>query len=342
MVLWHGGALYIDGGKPAPGAFDETVRNLREISPTMYFNVPRGFDLLVSHLENDAALRDTFFRNLDLLFYAAAALPQSTWARLEAVSRLARGSCVAMVSAWGLTETSPLATQVHAPIARAGIIGVPSRGTALAFVPIGQKLEMRVRGPNVSPGYWRLGGALAPLPLDDDGFFPTGDAGVLADATDPSRGVVFDGRIAENFKLTSGTWVHVGELRVAVIAALAPIVSDAVVAGHGRDEVGILVFLAPDGDRAENLADRLHDALRTFNATREGSSKCVARALVLREPPQIDAGEITDKGYLNQRAILERRAALVDALYEGGDEVIVVAPPRSSVTPPKGASSNTK
>ena len=203
MVLWHGGTLYIDEGKPAPGAFERTIENLRELSPTAYFNVPRGFDLLVARLEQDAELASTFFRELDVLFYAAAALSQPTWERLEAVSTKIRGSKVTMVSAWGSTETSPLTTQVHFPIDRAGVIGLPAPGCELAFVPSGStggKLEMRVRGPNVSPGYWRAGGTVEPSPRDERGFYPMGDAGRLADETDPSKGVVFDGRTAENFK----------------------------------------------------------------------------------------------------------------------------------------------
>ncbi len=316
LVLWHGGTLYVDAGKPAPGAFETTLRNLREISPTLYFNVPRGFDMLATQLENDAALRDTFFAELDLVFYAAAALPQSTWARIEEVSRRARGEVVAMVSAWGSTETSPLATQVHFSIPRAGVIGLPARGTELAFVPSGSKLEMRVKGPNVSPGYWRAGGRVEPLALDEGGFFPMGDAGRLEDDADPTKGVVFDGRTAENFKLASGTWVHVGELRIQLVAACAPLVADAVVTGHDREEIGALFFVTPDAAKRPDLDVELTSRLLAFNAGRAGTSTRVARALVLDEAPSIDAGEITDKGYLNQRAVLERRADEVARLYD--------------------------
>ncbi|HEY6461052.1 MAG TPA: feruloyl-CoA synthase [Polyangiaceae bacterium] len=319
MVLWHGGTLYVDAGKPAPGLFDETLRNLRAISPTLYFNVPRGFDLLASALETDAAFAEHFFAELDLLFYAAAALPQSTWVRLEEASARARGrgTKVTMVSAWGATETAPLVTQVHFPIDRAGVIGLPAPGCELAFVPVGNKLEMRVRGPCVTPGAWGPGGTIEPNATDERGFYPTGDAGMLEDDAAPERGVVFGGRIAENFKLASGTWVHVGELRVAVVAACAPLVADAVVAGHDRDDVGLLVFPAPG---AGDVRDRLRDRLAAFNASRPGTSTRVARALVLTEPPSIDAGEITDKGYLNQRAVLDRRAALVERLYAGASD----------------------
>ncbi|MDB4935318.1 MAG: feruloyl-CoA synthase [Labilithrix sp.] len=320
MVLWHGGTLYIDDGKPAPGAFETTLKNLREISPTAYFNVPRGFDLLVSALEQDAELAAAFFRDLDLLFYAAAALSQPTWERLEAISTKTRGSKVTMVSGWGSTETSPLVTQVHFAIDRAGVIGIPVPGCELAFVPTSgasAKLEMRVRGPNVSPGYWRAGGAIEPGPRDEQGFYPMGDAGRLADDAAPEKGVVFDGRTAENFKLTSGTWVHVGELRIGVVGACAPLVQDAVVTGHDRDDVGLLVFPSADGLRHPDLARELRVRLAAFNESRPGNSCRIARAAILEEPPSIDAGEITDKGYINQRAVLDRRAALVDALHSG-------------------------
>jgi feruloyl-CoA synthase len=330
MVLWHGGTLYVDEGKPAPGAFEHTVRNLRELSPTVYFNVPRGFDMLVARLEEDTELATTFFRDLDLVFYAAAALSQPTWERLEAVSEKIRGSKVTMVSAWGSTETSPLVTQVHFPIDRAGVIGLPAPGCELAFVPsgtTGNKLEMRVRGPNVSPGYWRAGGSMEPTPRDEHGFYPMGDAGRLADENDASKGVVFDGRTAENFKLASGTWVHVGELRIAVVGACAPFVQDAVLTGHDRDEIGVLVFPSPEGLRHPDLAGELRARLTSFNATRPGTSSRIARMRILDEPPSIDAGEITDKGYINQRAVLERRAALVLALHASdapdGDAVVL-------------------
>ena len=253
MVLWHGGTMYVDGGKPAPGAFDATAANLREVSPTVYFNVPRGFDMLAQRLEADDALAARFFAELDLLFYAAAALPQSTWERLEAASRKARGEVVPMVSAWGSTETAPLVTQVHFPIERAGVIGVPVPGSELAFVPTAGRLEMRVRGPQVAPGYWERGGGIAPLPRDEHGFYPMGDAGRLIDDDAPEKGVAFDGRIAENFKLASGTWVRVGALRVGAIAACAPWMADAVVTGHDRDQVGLLVFASAEGARAPDL-----------------------------------------------------------------------------------------
>jgi feruloyl-CoA synthase len=329
MVLAHGGTLYVDPGKPAPGLIDKTIESLREISPTLYFNVPRGFDALLPFLESDPVLRDRFFRELDLVFYAAAALPQSSWSRLEAVSLAARGHRVAMVSAWGSTETSPLATQVHFPIPRAGVIGLPAPGTTLKLVPEGDKLEMRVRGPNVTPGYWEPGGHVRPVALDSDGFLSTGDAGRLEHPAHPERGVVFDGRVAENFKLTSGTWVSVGQLRVALVGACAPLVQDAVLCGHDRDFVTALFFLDTAATRskgAHELRAALRDRLREHNATYSASSTRIVRALVLTSPLSIDGGEITDKGYVNQRAVLTRRSDDVARLYASvlDEEIIVV------------------
>ncbi|MBV8200354.1 MAG: AMP-binding protein [Acidobacteria bacterium] len=350
MMLRNGGTLYVDGGKPAPGAMAATVANLREVPSTLHFNVPRGFDMLIPHLESDEALRDTFFRDLDMLFYAAAALPQHLWEALERLSFAATGRRVEMLSAWGSTETAPTATSVHFPIARAGVIGLPIPGTEIKLAPAGGKLELRVRGPNVTPGYWRppeqaagsagtgesAGDGLAAEVFDQDGFLKTGDAGKLANPRDPSRGLLFDGRLAEDFKLSSGTWVHVGELRSLAITAGAPVVQDVVVTGHDRAEVGLLVFPNPDGCRSlcqsaapdaavarlirlPEVRRRLHAGLAAHNAANPTSSRRIGAALLLAEPPGIDAGEITDKGYVNQRAVLARRAALVERLHAAAD-----------------------
>jgi feruloyl-CoA synthase len=223
-----------------------------------------------------------------------------------------RGEKVTMVSAWGSTETSPMATTVHFPIERAGVIGLPAPGVAVKLAPVGDRLELRVRGPNVTPGCWTPGGGIEPVALDGEGFLPMGDAGKLADAREPARGLVFDGRIAENFKLSSGTWVAVGALRVGCIAACDPLLQDAVVCGHDRDYVALICFCGTPLD--DDARRRLRDALAARNR-REGSAAQVRRVVVAGEPPSIDAGEITDKGYLNQRAILLRRAALVERLY---------------------------
>jgi feruloyl-CoA synthase len=340
LVLWNGGTLCVDRGKPTPALIGETVATLREVSPTVYFNVPRGFDALLPHLERDEALCARFFARLDLLFYAAAALPEPTWARLTALARRVRGQAVPFVSAWGSTETSPLVTQVHFPIDRAGVIGLPVPGVEIKLTPSGSKQEIRVKGPCVSPGYWRDPERMPSL-TDGEGFYCIGDAARLVDPADPRQGLAFDGRIAEDFKLSSGTWVHVGALRLALIKAAAPLVQDAVLAGHDRDHPTALLFLDPAAcaaldPAAQGLAALAKSPLvreaitRSLRAHREQvagqSSACVARVLLLDEPPSIDAGEITDKGYLNQRAILDRRAPLVALLDNASaPEVLQIA-----------------
>ena len=343
MMLRNGGALYVDGGKPAPGLFDATVNNLKDISPSIYFNVPLGFDLLANHLEEDAALRKNFFAELDLIFYAAAALPQPLWERLEKISAAELGRRVMMISAWGSTETSPLATSVHFPMERAGVIGLPIPGTEIKLVPNGDKLELRVRGPNVTPGYWKRDD-LTEAAFDQDGFYRIGDAGRLEDRAQPARGIVFDGRVSEDFKLISGTWVHVGALRIAAIAAAPGVIRDCVITGQDRGEVGILIFpnaagcaalvagAQADAPLAELITaapvlEALGAGLAGHNAANPGSSMRIARAMMMAAPPDIDANEITDKGYLNQRAVLERRADLVERLHAPGaaeDAAVVV------------------
>ncbi|MGO8914592.1 MAG: feruloyl-CoA synthase [Stellaceae bacterium] len=331
MILRNGGTLYIDEGRPVPGLIEKSVANLREVAPTIYLNVPRGFAMMLDHLEREPALAQNFFRELDLVLYAGAALPQSLWARLEALSLATVGHKVVMVSAWGTTETAPLATLVHYPIARAGNIGLPAPGCEVKLVPEGDKLELRERGPNITPGYWKRPDLTAAA-FDAEGFYRPGDAARLEDPAHPRRGIVFDGRIGENFKLSSGTWVSVGALRVALIAACAPVIEDAVVTGHDRDEIGLLVFPSLAGCRGlcphlpqdaplaalvreKVVADALAAALARHNAGAGGSSHRIARALLLDQPPSIDKGEITDKGYINQRAVLTNRAALVERLH---------------------------
>ncbi len=343
MMLRHGGTLYIDEGKPTPALIGRTVASLREVSPTVYFNVPRGYAALLDHLEKDAALRDSFFARLDMLFYAAAALPQGLWDRLERLGRQVRGHKVPFVSSWGLTETSPLVTMVHFPIDRPGNIGVPAPGNTVRLVPEGDKLEIRVKGPNVTPGYFKSP-ELTAKAFDEQGWLRTGDAVRFADPADPAQGLLFDGRTAENFKLSSGTWVNVGMLRTAVITAGAPIIEDAVITGHDRDDIGLLIFpslaglrgLCPDAEPSTGLAglvgrstvrEALLAGLARYNAQAQGSSTRIARCMLLIEPPGIDANEITDKGYINQRAVLTRRAALVERLHADppAAEVIVIA-----------------
>jgi feruloyl-CoA synthase len=316
LVLRNGGTLYIDAGKPVPGLVETTVKNLAEIAPTMYFNVPRGYDLLLPHLEKDEKLRRSFFRDLDVLFYAAAALPQNLWDRLRKLG----GPDLAMLSAWGSTETAPLATSVHFRMERPGVIGLPVAGCELKLVATAGKQEVRVRGPNVTPGYYKRED-LTRAAFDEEGFYCIGDAVKFADPGDASKGIVFDGRVAEDFKLSTGTWVNVGAIRVKLIAAADPLVQDAVITGHDRAEIGALVFLSPAAKDVPDVRARLQAALRKL-ASDGGSSMHPTRLLVATEPPSIDANEITDKGYINQRAVLERRASLVKTLYAGGDDVI--------------------
>ena len=322
LVLCNGGTIYVDGGKPVPGLVETTARNLKEVAPTMYFNVPRGYDLLLPFLEKDAELRGNFLRDLDVLFYAAAALPQNLWERLEKVAKEAGNTRLAMLSAWGSTETAPLATSVHWPIERAGVIGLPVAGCELKLVPAAGKLEVRVRGPNVMPGYYKRAD-LTEAAFDDEGFYRIGDAVKFADPSDPAKGIVFDGRVTEDFKLSTGTWVNVGAVRVKLIAAADPLIQDAVITGHDRNEVGALVFLSPATKDMSQPAvqSRLAAALQKL-AQEGGSSTYPARMLIMDEPPSIDANEITDKGYINQRAVLERRAALVEKLYSTSSDVI--------------------
>ena len=321
LVLRNGGTMYVDAGKPVPGLVEITARNLKEVAPTLYFNVPRGYDLLLPLLEKDAELRRNFFRDLEVLFYAAAALPQNLWDKLQKVART-EGRSPAMLSAWGSTETAPLATSVHFPMERAGVIGLPVAECELKLVPAAGKLEVRVRGPNVTPGYYKRPD-LTKLAFDEEGFYRIGDAVKLADAADPAKGIVFDGRVAEDFKLSTGTWVHVGAVRVKLIAAADPLIQDAVITGHDRSEIGALVFLSPGTKDMSHVAlrDRLAAVLRKL-AAEGGSSMAPRRILLMTEPPSIDANEITDKGYMNQRAVLERRAALVEKLYSESPDVI--------------------
>jgi len=332
LVLRNGGTLYIDGGKPAPGLFATSLANLRSVMPTVYFNVPRGFDMLIAALRGDDELRRSFFGEVKFAFYAGAALPQNLWDAMEELSIRTVGRALPMVSAWGSTETSPLATDCHFQAKRSGNIGVPVPGTELKLVPSGDKLEVRVRGPNVTPGYWKAP-ELTAQAFDADGFYLIGDAVTLADPDRPEFGLFFDGRVAEDFKLNSGTWVSVGTLRVAGISALSPLAQDIVVSGHGGDQVRFLVFpniaacraqagLADSADASEVIG---HDKVRAgiaaglakLKAQSGGSSSAHAtRALLLAEPASVDGGEITDKGYINQRAVLTRRAAAVAALKD--------------------------
>lgn len=339
MVLRSGGTLYIDSGKPAPGLFATSLANLWSVMPTVYFNVPRGFDMLIAALRKDDGLRQRFFNEVKFVFYAGAALPQSTWLALETLSIETIGRPLPMVSAWGSTETSPLATDCHFQAPRSGNIGVPVPGTELKLVPSDGKFEVRVRGPNVTPGYWKAPDLTAKA-FDADGFYLIGDAVAFADSTHPEQGLLFDGRIAEDFKLTSGTWVNVGTLRVAGISALAPLVQDIVVAGHGGEDVRFLLVPNLAACRAvsglpetasidavlgcENVRSSIEKGLAKLKLAGGGSSTYATCALLLAEPLSVDGGEITDKGYVNQRAVLARRVADVEDLNRGVSGRVIV------------------
>lgn len=322
LVLARGATLYIDDGRPTPDAIARTVENLRHVPLTLHFNVPRGLDMLLPYLEGDETLRDWFFAELDLIFYSGAALPQPLWRRMEALGVAATGTRPVLTTAWGATETAPLAMAAHFPLDRAGVVGVPVPGVEIALVPDGDKREIRVRGPNVAPGYMPELSHSARA-VDAEGFYRSGDAGSLADRSDPNAGVVFEGRIAEDFKLASGTWVSAGALRIAVVAACAPVVQDAVVTGHDRANLGVLLFPYPG---ARRIIEIVQAGLTRHNVRHPRSSTRITRALVLEEPPRLDADEITDKGYLNQRAILARRSDAVARLFSepAGSGVIVL------------------
>ncbi len=325
MVLVNGGTFHIDDGKPVPGLVEESVRNLREVSPTFYLNVPKGFAELLPFLRREPALRASFFRDLKLVFYAGAALPQSAMDEIDALAVETTGERVQWMAGFGSTETAPFCLVCHAGCVAAGVTGLPAAGVEIKLAPVAGKLEARVRGPHVTPGYWRAPEATAAA-FDEDGFYKLGDAMRWHDPAHPEWGFAFDGRLAEDFKLGTGTWVSVGPLRARLIAHLAPYLKDVVIAGLNRDHVAVLIV--PDvtacralcggaddplGHPATHAAFR--DALRTFAQGGTGSATRVMRAILLREPPDIDSGEVTDKGSLNQRAVLARRAALVEDLY---------------------------
>lgn len=330
IALYNGGTYYIDDGKPGPRFIEETIRNLREISTTVFFNVPKGYEGLLPYLEADRALRETFFRRLKLLFYAAAGMSQPIW---DAYRKLAMETCgerIMMVTGLGATETAPMAIQATWETDRAGAIGFPVPGVEVKLVPRDLKLEVRVRGPNVTPGYWRQP-ELSEKVFDEDGFLILDDAVRFVDSADINKGFLFDGRFSEDFKLASGTWVSVGPLRVKILNHFAPFVQDVVITGHDRDELGMLIFpdwtvcrsLCPEVSPAstaeilgqEAVRARFQFLLESFAKKSTGSSNRIMRAVLVEEPPSLDAGEVTDKGSLNQRAVLDLRAELVKHLY---------------------------
>ena len=314
LVLYNGGSLYLDEGRPLPGLFDQTVRNLREIAPTIYLNVPKGYEELSRALGCEPGLADRFFSRLQLLFYAAASLSQHVSDELHAIAERTCGERLVFVTGLGATETAPMAICRPWGSDLASAIGLPVPGVEVKLVPTDEKLAVWVRGPNVTPGFWRQD-ALTRAAFDADGFYGMGDAVRLADPEDITQGLVFDGRIAEDFKLSTGTWVNVGPLRAKIVAHFAPYIRDALITGHDRNEVGMLAV--PDPGACGCLADLspIQERLDAFAASATGSATRVARAMLMEEPPSLDGREITDKGSLNQRAMLARRASLVDELY---------------------------
>ena len=340
-VLVDGGTLYIDDGRPMPGMIEETLRNLREISPTYYANVPAGYAALASAMEKDDALCRSFFKNLSLMAYGGARLPDDLYERMQTLAVRASGERIVFYTGWGSTETAPTSTGTYWDTERVGLIGLPFPGVELKMVPVGLKYELRLRGVNVTPGYFGRPD-LTQAAFDEEGFYCIGDAGVFVDASDPLQGIIFAGRVVEDFKLTTGTFVHVGSLRTDAIAAATPVVQDALVAGQDRPYVGLLAWpnlhacrqivgnpeaSYEDVVRHPDVLACLKQGLQAHNKSTEGASSMrVARAMLMTEPASIDGNELTDKGYINQRAGLERRAALVERLYaeRPGEDVIVL------------------
>ncbi len=309
LVLYNGGSYYIDDGKPLPGAIETTVRTLREIAPTWYFNVPKGFEMLIPFLRADTELRARFFSRLKVLWFAGAALPQHVYDEMKELAHRTCGEEIPFLTGFGATETAPATLGRTWPSANVANMGFPPPGAELKLVPFEAAYELRVKGPHVTPGYWRSP-ELTAQAFDEDGYYRLGDAFLYEEG-----GLVFKGRIAEDFKLSTGTWVYVGELRARLIQHFAPLVRDVVITGEGRDEVGALIFPA-----AAASAEHLRDRLRTLPST--GSSNRIARIMLLEEPPSLDAGEMTDKGSINQRAVLARRKSLVAELYSDSQRVL--------------------
>lgn len=340
MALYNGGTLYIDDGKPTPRDFVHTLRNLAEIAPTMYFNIPKGFEMLTDAMATDAQLSANFFSRVKLFLCAGAGLSQAAWDRLDQAGIRQTGESIRIITGLGMTETSPSCTFGTGAIIKAGYVGVPVPGCQVKLVPVGGKLEARFKGPHVMPGYWRAPD-LSAAAFDEDGYYQTGDALRFADPQRPELGFMFDGRIAEDFKLSTGTFVSVGPLRARVISAAAPYVMDAVVTGIDRNAIGLLVFprmehcqtLAALGEHASPAEVLAAPAVRSWfaallqrlNQDASGSSMRIDRLLLQAEPPSIDHRELTDKGSINQAAVLTRRAATVNALYEGTDPQVIVA-----------------
>ena len=330
IALYNGGTLHIDDGLPSPDGILRTVRNLEEVSPTVYFNVPKGFEMLVPHLESNARLRRSFYADLKLMQYAGAGLAQHVWEGLSRAALGATGERILIITGYGSTETAPFAFTTTWPVERAGMVGLPAAGLEVKLVPNEGKLELRLRGPNVTPGYWKQPEETAQS-FDEEGYYRIGDALKFADPDDLEKGFIFDGRVTEDFKLSTGTWVNMAGVRAGVIAACAPLIRDVVLCGLDRNHIGALIFpeleacralagLPPAADGAAIVAhptvrEAFQQRLGQLARAATGSSNHVARALLLEAPPAIDAGEVTDKGSINQRAVMAARAGRVEELY---------------------------
>jgi feruloyl-CoA synthase len=339
MVLRNGGSLYIDNGKPLPGLIGETIRNIRHVKPNLFFNVPKGYEVLLEHMRDDEALCQTFFSNLDMLFYAGAALSRPVWDELKHLCE-ATGNDVFFTTEWGGTETAPAITNVHWRLDKPGNIGVPLPGVEIKFVPNASKLEMRIRGPIVFREYLNAPDQTTQA-FDEEGFYCIGDAGKLKDPENASAGILFDGRVSEDFKLSTGTWVCVASIRANVHKFFGDLVTDVVLTGHDRDYLGLLVIpgprmrkLAEDCEgkmtgsellQDPHVREELHTAMTLMAQVAKGSAQKVCRLVVLDTPAEIEKGEITDKGNLNQRKMLETRAADVERLYAAKPDELVLS-----------------
>ena len=332
LVLFNGGSLYIDDGAPTPAGMKKTVRNLRDVAPTVYFNVPKGYESLVEYMRTDDALREKFFSRVGMLFFAGAGMADHVWQALDELALQTCGETIQVMTGLGATETAPFALCCTVDDAFSGAVGLPVPGVKLKLVPVADKLEARVQGPNVTPGYWRQPEATAAA-FDDEGYYQFGDALRSIDPDRPERGYLFDGRLSEDFKLSSATWVSVGPLRAGFITHCAPYVNDVVIAGENRDFISVLIFPALDACRtldptlgvdapaseivsSQAVRARFEALLTELATVASGSSRRILRAVLLDAPPSIDSHEMTDKGSINQKAVLRNRAALVDSMYD--------------------------
>lgn len=333
MMLAHGGSLYIDNGKPTSSGFPATIENIIDKPGTLSFNVPAGFAMLVHEMETNMALREAYFGDLDLLFYAGASLPQDVWTRLEEMAIEVRGKLPLMISSWGMTETAPATLMVHEPIGRSGVIGVPLPGTEIKLIPDDEmRCELRVKGPNIMSGYWGDAEKSAAA-FDEEGFLITGDAVRFVNPEDPERGLVFDGRVSEDFKLLTGTWVQAGRLRLEALEHLRGLVQDIVICGHDRGEIGLFILPKPGQVHGNNTSDgavidpelqmAVETRLRDMARASAGSAKRITRAIILAELPSLKDSEVTDKGSLNVRKIITRRAGLLERLYDNEDPALI-------------------